>query len=69
VSARGAWVQIGPYLRPTFDRDDYPREFRRCLERGVLLNPDPNAPSILPGEASAGELDKISKLLNNDRGG
>ena len=59
------WIQRGPYLQSLVHRDRYPALFLRFLESDVLLSPDPESPSILPGDASQGELDKLAKLLQN----
>ncbi|MDR1899297.1 MAG: hypothetical protein LBQ55_04750 [Treponema sp.] len=37
--------------------------FRRFLDRGFLLPPDPRLPAILPGELSPGEEAKLAELL------
>jgi hypothetical protein len=41
----------------------YAALFRRFLENGFLLPPDPAQPLILPGELSAGEEAKLAGLL------
>jgi hypothetical protein len=43
--------------------EDYAALFRRFLENGFLLPPDPAQPLILPGERSAGEEAKLAGLL------
>jgi hypothetical protein len=62
---RGAtgWRQKGPYVTPDFEQLRYPSVFAAFLAEGVLLNPVFPGPSILPGEASPGELKKMIGLF------
>ena len=54
----------GIYLyRDPASGEDYAALFRRFLEGGFLLPPDPQQPAILPGELSPGEAGKLAGLL------
>lgn len=57
------WRQRGPYVLPDFEEAEYPAVFRRFLEGGCLLSPRYREPSILPGEASPGEWEKMIRLF------
>ena len=57
------WAQIGPYVRPLFDVAEYPRVFERFLAGGAVLSPRWEVPSVLPGEASAGEMARLKRLF------
>ena len=60
-----AWTRRGPYLRPStpLSEEAYTALFRRFLESGFVLPPDPSSPAILPGELSAGEDAALAALL------
>ena len=57
------WIQRGPYITPRFDFRIYPEVFDEFRNRGILLSPSPGLPSILPGEASEGEIEKMIRLF------
>jgi hypothetical protein len=57
------WEQRGPYVVPRFAGSRYPEVFARFLEGGMLLNPTYPGASILPSEASPGELEKMIGLF------
>jgi hypothetical protein len=61
----GQWRRKGIYLSPPEapGRDVWSALFRRFLEGGFLLPPDPGQPLILPGALSPGEEAKLAKLL------
>jgi hypothetical protein len=67
ASAPG-WAQRGIYLRAECGPERYPAVFRCFLEAGVLLNPCYPGPSILPAEASSGELAKMIQLFRENPG-
>ena len=58
------WVQRGPYVLPRFESELYSQVFRHFLSEGILLSPCYEEPSILPGEASEGELKKMVRLFS-----
>jgi len=55
--------QKGIYLIPQCDDSAYEKVFRDFLERGFLLAPRADLPSLLPLEMSEGELSMIKLLL------
>ena len=67
ASAPG-WLQRGVYLGAQCGPERYPAVFRAFLEAGVLLNPRYPGPSLLPAEASAGELAKMIRLFRENPG-
>jgi len=69
LAGAAGWERRGPYLCPTFPEAVYPAVFRAFLARGALLSPFFPGPSILPGEASAGERRLVSSLFRSFPGG
>jgi hypothetical protein len=63
------WERRGPYVAPALPAAAYPAVFRAFLARGVLLSPGYRGPSILPGEASAGERRLVVSLFHSIPGG
>jgi hypothetical protein len=61
-----AWRQRGFYIAPEFERDDYLRVFNRFLDAGVLISPEPQVPSVLPGAATQGELSLLLSLFREE---
>ncbi len=62
------WAQRGIYLRAQFEAERYPGVFRAFLQAGLLLNPRYPGPSILPAEASPGELAIMIRLFRENPG-
>lgn len=62
------WEQRGIYVRARCAPARYPAVFRAFLEAGVLLNPRYPGPSLLPAEASPGELAKMIRLFRENPG-
>ena len=62
------WSQRGIYLRAECAPERYPRIFQAFLSNGLLLNPRYPGPSLLPGEASPGELAKMIQLFRENPG-
>jgi hypothetical protein len=50
------WDRRGPYLVPKMRRSRYPEFFASCLDKGILISPDYDTPSIVPYAADPGEL-------------
>jgi hypothetical protein len=69
LDAGRAWARIGPYVRPVFASDDYPRVHAEFLHAGVLLCPEFSGPSVLPGDCSPGETRLLVGLFTGVRGG
>jgi hypothetical protein len=42
------WDRQGPYLYPKMSRDDYDLFASRCLNKGVIISPEFDIPSIVP---------------------
>lgn len=57
------WPRKGPYLRFPRVEGEYPDFFRRGLQAGYILPPDPREPVIIPGELSPGEAAGLKKFL------
>jgi hypothetical protein len=55
------WDRRGPYLIPKMRKARYPEFFVSCLDKGILVSPDYNVPSIIPFLADEGEF----KVLGN----
>ncbi|GHT94791.1 hypothetical protein FACS1894141_2180 [Spirochaetia bacterium] len=62
---RGIYLYHAHFFGNGQDREAYAALFRRFLENGFLLPPDPAQPLILPGELSPGEEAKLAGLLGN----
>lgn len=69
-----AWAAIDPFIVGLFDRSGpwlYPRYakpkqanvFASCLSAGILISPDYDLPSIVPGEFDAGEVAPLRSIL------
>ncbi|MBQ0167629.1 MAG: hypothetical protein KBT02_11040 [Treponema sp.] len=48
------------YLYPKVTREAYPAFVLACLERGVVISPDYDQPSVVPYKANDGDLKKIA---------
>jgi hypothetical protein len=64
----GGWSQRGIYLCARSAEEGYGELFAAFLKQGVLLNPSWPGPSILPGEASAGEVAAMIRLFRENPG-
>ena len=51
-----AFKRVGPYLRPACAESDYRAIYHDFLDHGIMLAPDFEIPSIIPGEFDAGEI-------------
>ena len=56
------WTRKGPYLYPKIPQEAYDAFVFHCLECELVINPDYNAPSIIPFGADKGVF---TKLKNN----
>jgi len=68
LASAAGWVQRGIYLHVNCGPERYAAVFRVFLEAGLLLNPHYPGPSILPAEASPGELAKMIRLFRENPG-
>ena len=64
----GGWSRRGIYLVSALPFDRYAEVFVGSLRQGVLLSPCFPGPSILPAEASPGEIGKLVELLGTPGG-
>ncbi len=55
------WTRRGPYLMYNGTKEEYTALFRKKLEAGILIPPDPALPAILPGELTTGDLKILKK--------
>ncbi len=46
----------GPWLYPLYPKADHVRVFGSCLEKGILISPEYECPSLIPGEFDKGEV-------------
>jgi len=64
LKGKRGWLQRGMYITANFEEKLYAGVFKSFLEGGVLLNPGYPGPSILPAEASPGELKRMVDLFS-----
>lgn len=57
------WDRRGPYLVPKIRRSRYPEFFSACLDKGILVSPDYDVPSIVPFVADPGEFKPLGSGL------
>jgi hypothetical protein len=62
------WVQKGLYVLATCQPAFYRSVFQIFLRQGFLISPNFPGPSILPAEASPGELEKMIRLFRENPG-
>jgi hypothetical protein len=53
----------GPYLYARIGNAGYEELFRAALGAGVLISPDPELPSLIPGDFDDGELAQLAAAL------
>jgi len=58
------WNKMGLYIIPKITPKNYKKVFNFSLTNGILISPEYNKPSILPGEASTGEIKKMLGIFN-----
>jgi len=54
----------GPWLYPRGSGAEYDRIFDAALAKGLLISPDPDLPSIVPGDFDDGEIAPLASLAN-----
>lgn len=58
------WKRIGPYLLPEgLSAEEYERKYGELLNSGFLFSPSYVTPSIIPGEFSSGEIDRLLRRM------
>ena len=65
VILKKLWSRKGAYLIPSYNPEQHENIFSTFLEKGYLISPDFNIPSILPAEISKGEKDIFLNTVNN----
>jgi hypothetical protein len=60
---RPYFERSGPYLYPRVGDEGYEGFFRAALGAGALVSPDPERPSIIPGDFDDGELAALAAAL------
>ena len=53
------WERKGPYLFPKIPENQYEKFVLHCLEKGLVISPVYNEPSIVPFGADAGVFSKL----------
>lgn len=53
------WERKGPYLFPKIPENQYEKFVLHCLEKGLVISPEYNEPSIVPFGADAGVFSKL----------
>jgi hypothetical protein len=51
----------GPYLYPKCKKEEYEKLFLQYLEKGILLSPDYDVPSIVPFGINSGDMKKLKR--------
>lgn len=54
------WDRRGPYLVPKMRKSRYTDFFNSCLDKGILISPDYDTPSIIPCTADPGEFKNLT---------
>jgi len=54
----------GPWLYPAYPKADHARVFASCLAKGILISPEYEQPSLVPGEFDKGEAAPLRSILN-----
>ncbi len=62
------WKRHGPYMIYTGRREDYESLFKGFVERGIIVSPSVEEPSIIPFELSDGEYKKLLRAFLMDSG-
>lgn len=55
------WERKGPYLFPKIPENQYDDFILKCLDAGIVINPDYNSPSIIPFGADKGVFTKLKE--------
>ncbi len=58
----GAFERKGPYLVPLYPRERHEDYFLACLAAGLLISPDYDTASMIPGDFDDGELAKLPRI-------
>ena len=59
---RALFRRSGPWLYPVYPKADHVRVFDSCLEQGILISPEYECPSLIPGEFDKGEVAPLRSI-------
>lgn len=54
--------RTGPWLFPEYSTSEHERVFLDCLEKGILISPNHDIPSLIPGEFDLGEIKVLAEI-------
>jgi hypothetical protein len=58
----GLFLRSGPWLYPAYPREEHASVFAACLKKHILISPDYDSPSLVPGEFDAGEVSPLKSI-------
>lgn len=58
------FLRSGPWLYPRYSKAEHGGIFAACLQRGILISPDYDSPSLVPGEFDAGEVVPLRGIVS-----
>lgn len=58
----GLFLRSGPWLYPAYPREEHALVFAACLKKNILISPDYDLPSLIPGEFDAGEVSPLKSI-------
>ena len=58
----GLFLRSGPWLYPAYPREEHGQVFAACLKKNILISPDYDLPSLIPGEFDAGEVSPLRSI-------
>lgn len=58
----GLFERSGPWLYPRYPKAKHGEVFAACLAAGILISPDHDLPSMVPGEFDAGEVAPLRSI-------
>jgi len=56
------FLRSGPWLYPAYPREAHGEVFAACLKKNILISPDYDLPSLVPGEFEAGEVSPLRSI-------
>lgn len=58
----GLFLRSGPWLYPAYPKEEHGQIFAACLKNNILISPDYDLPSLVPGEFDAGEVSPLKSI-------
>lgn len=58
----GLFLRSGPWLYPAYPKEEHALVFAACLKKHILISPDYDLPSLVPGEFDAGEVSPLKSI-------